>query len=162
MPEFRILPMVPSISSCAKPVSVLSFYFNVHDPEFSSITQVISSDPGKYTSLSYVKAPLYDQVTNALIGYKTTTDTLQQVDTNLYDITNYSTYQILGQGTISWNGFYENTIPSNLYPLGTMLESNIVSTSGVFLGRQGTVQLSVLPSGQRHHQFLIFFFKCPI
>jgi len=152
MSEFRILPIVPSNAqiSCPKSLYVLSFYFNVHDPEFSSINQVISSDPGKYTSLSYVKAPLYDQETNVLIGYKTTTDTLQQVEKNLYDITNYSTYQILGQGTISWNGFYENTIPSNIYPLGTKLESNIVSTSGVFLGRQGTVQLQVLPSGQRN------------
>jgi len=152
MSEFRILPIVLSNAqfSCPKPPYVLSFYFNVLDPEFSSITQVISSIPGKYTSLSYVKAPLYDQETNALIGYKTTTDTLQQVENNLYDITNYSTYQILGQGTISWNGFYENTIPSNIYPLGTELESNIVSTSGVFLGRQGTVQLKVLPSGQRN------------
>uniref|UniRef100_A0A6C0IDM1 Uncharacterized protein n=1 Tax=viral metagenome TaxID=1070528 RepID=A0A6C0IDM1_9ZZZZ len=129
---------------------VLSFYFNVHDPEFSSITQVVSSDPGKYTSLSYVKAPLYDSDTNVMIGYKVTTDTLQQVGDSLYYITNYSTYQILGQGTISWNGFYENTIPSHLYPVGTQLKSNIVSTSGQYLGQQGTVKLTVLPSGQRN------------
>jgi len=152
MSAFRIWPVVLSNPNviCPKSPYVLSFYFNVNDPEFSSVTQVISSAPGTYTSLSYVKAPLYDTVTNALIGYKITTDILQQVGDNLYDITNYSTYNIIGQGTISWNGFYENTIPSNIYPLGTELASNIVSTSGVFLGRQGTVQLTVLPSGQRN------------
>jgi hypothetical protein len=157
MPEFRILPLVSSSdpkSSCTK--TSFSFYFDVHDPEFSSITQVISSDPGKYTSVSYVKAPLYDTATNALIGYKTTTGTLQQVGTNLYNINNSSTYHIIGRGTISWNGFYENTIPSNLYPLGTVLESNIVSTSGAFLGQQGTVKLVVLPSGQRNIMVKIF------
>lgn len=152
MPEFTILPIVVPNSkiSCAQSPYVLSFYFDVNDPEFSSITQIISSDPGEYTSVSYVKAPLCDSLTDALIGYKTTTGTLQQVENNLYDITNNSTYHIIGQGTISWNGFYENTIPSNIYPLGTELESNIVSTSGVFLGRQGTVQLKVLNSGQRN------------
>jgi hypothetical protein len=127
---------------------VLSFYFNVNDPEFSSTTQVVSSDP--YISLSYVKAPLYDSTTNEPIGYKMTTDTLQQVGENLYYIVNYSTYSINEQGTISWNGFYQNTIPSNLYPLGTQLQSNIVSTSGTYLLKKGTVKLSVLPSGQRN------------
>ena len=127
---------------------ILSFYFNAHDPLFSSTTKLVSSEP--YITLSYITAPLYDSTTNSVIGYKITTDTLQQIADNLYYITNYSTYNILGQGTISWNGFYENTIPSHLYPVGTQLKSNIVSTSGTFLGQSGTVKLTVLPSGQRN------------
>ena len=127
---------------------VLKFYFKV-DSEFSSFTKVVNSEPGNYISSSYVKAPLYDFVTNQPIGYKVTTSTLQQAGDNLYYIVNNSTYTIYVQGTISWNGFYENTTPSNIYPPGTKLKSNIVSTSGTYLGKTGTVKLTVQPSGQR-------------
>jgi len=135
---------------------VLTFYFDVNDPEFSSTTTTVSTEPGDYISQSYVKAPLYDSTTNQKIGYKVTTSTLQQVGENLYYIVNSSTYNIDGQGTISWNGFYENTVPSNLYPLGTVLKSNIVSTSGAYLNKQGTVKLTVLPSGQRNVKVTLF------
>lgn len=136
----------------------LSFYFDVNDPEFSSTTTTVSTEPGKYISQSYVKAPVYDSTSKLKIGYKVTTSTLQQVAENLYYIVNSSTYSIDGQGTISWNGFYENTIPSNLYPLGTVLKSNIVSTSGSYLQKQGTVKLTVLPTGQRNVK--VTFFEC--
>jgi len=38
----------------------LNFYFSVKDPEFTTTTTVVPSQPGNYISHVFVRSPLYD------------------------------------------------------------------------------------------------------
>ncbi len=134
--------------------SKLSFYFKTTDPEFSVTTQNISNKPGNLVQQVFIKCPIYNKH-NKQIGYKTSTDVLQQLNSNLYSVRISNTYYIEGEGTINWDYSFLNNVPSVLYPIGVLAESNIISGTGKFLGLNGNVTLLPTSDGLRHVK--IFF-----
>jgi len=126
----------------------LNFYFTTKDPQFSSTTAVVSSEPGKYISHAFVKTPIYD-FTDAVIGYKVSDDYVQQVDVNKYIVRLNNTYYLEGKGTISWQYVFENDTNNIYYPINKLAASNIISATGDYYGKNGFVSLFPKPDGTR-------------
>jgi hypothetical protein len=126
----------------------LNFYFTTKDPQFSTTTTVVSSNPENYISHVFVKAPLYD-FTDSLIGYKVTDDYVQQVGVNKYIIRLNNTYYLEGRGTISWQYVFENDTNKVFYPINKIAASNIISATGEFYGKSGFVSLFPKQDGSR-------------
>ena len=130
----------------------LNFYFNINDPTFTSKTVVIQDSPN-YISHAFVKADIYDSITDQRIGYKATDDYVQQVETDKYIVRLNNTYYFDTDGitgSISWMYSFENTTPSIYYPIGVPVVTNIISTTGDYYGKTGSVTLMPLANGARN------------
>jgi len=130
----------------------LNFYFNIHDPTFTSKTVVIQDSPN-YISHAFVKSDIYDSSTNQRIGYKATDDYVQQVEDNKYIVRLNNVYYFDTDGingSISWVYSFENTTPNIYYPVGIPVVTNIISTTGSYYGKTGSVTLVPLPDGARN------------
>lgn len=128
----------------------LNFYFTTQDPNFVAQPMVVDTTPGKYISHVFVRAPLYSFDNNPVpIGYKVTDDYVQQVAENKYIIRLNNTYYLEGRGSISWQYVFENDIPAVYYPVNQLTASNIISTTGEFFGKSGTVSLFPKEDGSR-------------
>jgi len=125
----------------------LGFYFNKNDPKFKTTTINVSSDP--FISHSFVKAPIYDLSTNKQIGYKVSDDYVQQVSNKKYIVRLNNTYYLEGKGSISWLYVFENNKPEVYYPVNVPAVSTIISGTGVYYGKKGTVSLLPKPNGLR-------------
>ena len=130
-------------------MSTLSFSFNIHDPEFTTQTTVVNPNSPTYIAHVFLRCPIYDNC-GFQIGYKIADDYIQQVDINQYIVRINSSYYIYNQGTISWQYTFMNTIPSQFYPIGILAESNIIATTGKYLGKNGNVSLMPNADGSRN------------
>jgi hypothetical protein len=126
----------------------LSFNFNINDPEFKTLTNVINNSETNYLSHSFIQTPIYDNF-NVKIGHKVSDDYIQQLDTNLYAVRINATYFFLNGGTISWRYSFYNNAPNYYYPLNVDNVSNIISTTGEYYGKTGVVSLKALEDGSR-------------
>jgi len=77
-------------------------------------------------------------------------DTIQQTGPNQYVVSIDSIYTFNNLGTISWSTNFINSIPSQFYPINTLFQSNITSTTGVYLGKKGIVSLVAQNNGIRN------------
>jgi len=125
----------------------LSFYFSSKDPNFKTNTVVVQDLP-RYISHSFVETPIYD-FSEKKIGYKVSDDYIQQVDTNKYIVRLNNTYYIEGKGSISWLYVFENSKPEIYYPINVGASSTIISGTGDYFGKTGTVTLFPKPDGSR-------------
>ena len=128
---------------------VIAFNFSINDPAGRTTTSVVPSSTNNYVAHSFLQIPIYN-VAGVQIGYKVSDDYIQQIAANQFAVRISSTYFIQGQGTITWNASFVNTQPNFLYPVGTIVTSNIVSTSGTYLGRTGRVALLANADGSRN------------
>ena len=124
----------------------ISFYFNKNDPEFKTFP--ITAQQSPYIGHWFITAPLYNS-SGVKIGYKASDDYIQQISDNQYLIRLNNIYYIDGQGTITWNYAFINNNPNPYYPDGTVAKSNIVSTTGNYLGTSGIVSLTPQKDGRR-------------
>jgi hypothetical protein len=128
----------------------LNFYFTTKDPNFIVNTNVISDNPNNYLSHVFVRAPLYSFDNNPIpIGYKVTDDYVQQVAEKKYIIRLNNTYYLEGKGSISWQYVFENNKPEVYYPINQLAASNIISSTGEYFGKTGTVSLFPKDDGSR-------------
>ena len=127
----------------------LSFYFSAKDPQFFTKTIVLNDSSTNYLAQVFITAPLYNNC-GQLIGSKVSTDTLQQTGPNQYVINIDSTYTFNDGSTITWHISFTNTTPSVLYPAHQLFQSNIVSTTGIYLGKKGIVSLIANEDGVRN------------
>jgi len=127
----------------------IEFTFSTKDPEFKTfVVNVENPVSNNLIQHAFVSTPIYDKY-NKKIGYKVSDDYIQQVSVDKYLIRIQNTYYIEGCGTISWNYSFLNTTSSYYYPLGTTAKSNIISTTGKFLGKTGFVSLKPYEDGTR-------------
>jgi hypothetical protein len=132
--------------------SPIEFFFDINDPEFFSETVILNNSPGKYISHVFIKCPIYNKDSNGnktQIGYKVSDDYVQQVDTDKYLVRINNTYYFNNSGTISWQYSFLNTKPLVFYPVNTVAMSNIISTTGPYLGTKGYVRLLPTADGLR-------------
>jgi len=127
----------------------LSFYFNSKDPNFFTKTVVINDSITNYIAQVFITAPIYNQC-GQVIGSKVSSDTIQQTGPNQYVVSIDSIYTFNNLGTISWSTNFINSIPSQFYPINTLFQSNITSTTGVYLGKKGIVSLVAQNNGIRN------------
>lgn len=127
----------------------LSFYFSANDPNFFTKTIVLNDSTTNYLAQVFITAPIYNQC-GQVIGSKVSTDTIQQVGPNQYVVNIDSTYTFTHRGSVSWNVTFNNTIPSVLYPTHQLFQSNIVSTTGIYLGKKGYVSIVANDNGIRN------------
>ena len=127
----------------------LSFYFNAKDPSFFTKTVVLNDSSTNYIAQVFITAPIYNDC-GLLIGSKVSTDTIQQTGPNQYVINIASTYTFTDRGSITWLITFTNTIPSVLYPTNQLFQSNIVSTTGIFLEKHGRVSIVASDNGTRN------------
>ncbi len=128
----------------------LEFSFSIHDPEFKTWTvDVPNPIPNNLINHAFVSTPIYDKLNNK-IGYKVSDDYVQQVNANQYLVRIHNTYYIDGHGTISWDYSFLNDAPTIYYPVGVKAKSNIVSTTGCYLGKTGFVSLYPNADGTRN------------
>lgn len=130
----------------------LKFYFDKNDPEFINTTIVVNDTPGNYISHDFVKCPIYKKYSCGnikRIGYKVADDYIQQLDTNKYSVKINSTYYFEDKGTISWQYSFINNVPEVYYPVNKIATSNITSTTGCYLYKNGYVHLLPKQDGIR-------------
>jgi hypothetical protein len=125
----------------------LSFYFSTKDTNFQTNTVVVQEKP-RYISHSFVETPIYD-FSNKQIGYKVSDDYIQQVDDNKYIVRLNNTYYLEGKGSISWLYVFENNKPEIYYPINVQAASTIISGTGEYFGKTGTVTLFPKTDGTR-------------
>lgn len=133
-------------------IDCLRFYFDKNDPKFVTKTVVVDDTSGNYISHVFVKCPIYKEYNCGnvkQIGYKIADDYVQQVDTNKYLVRINSTYFIDNYGTISWQYSFMNSVPEVYYPLNIVAASNIICTTGKYLGKRGYVNLTATDDGIR-------------
>lgn len=130
------------------PSEPINFYFSAKDPEFVTKHIVVESKSPNYISHSFVRCPIYN-LKNKQIGYKVSDDYIQQVSQNKYIVRLNNTYQ-LKNGTISWQYVFENDKPEIYYPVDIPAFSNIISATGNYYGKSGTVTLIPLQNGRRN------------
>jgi hypothetical protein len=133
----------------------ISFYFNAKDPNFFTKTIVLNESSTNYLAQVFITAPIYNNCGH-LIGSKVSTDTIQQTGPNQYVINIDSTYTFLNSGTINWHISFTNNIPSVLYPTNQLFQSNIVSTTGIYLGKQGIVSIVANNNGLRNVNIVFY------
>jgi len=83
------------------------------------------------------------------IGYKVSDDYIQEVDKNKYIVRLNNTYYIEGKGSISWLYVFENNVPQIYYPVNVEVASTIISGTGDYFGKTGTITLFPKPDGSR-------------
>ena len=127
----------------------IKFFFNIHDPEFYSKPIIVDTTPGKYISHVFIRCPIYDRRTNKKIGYKVSDDYLQQLGPDKYSVRISNTYYFKNGGTISWSYAFINNVPEVYYPVGKVAESNVINTTGYYLGKKGHVKLLPTADGLR-------------
>jgi hypothetical protein len=132
----------------------LFFYFNKNDPEFMTTTNVVSNEPN-YISHSFVRCPIYD-IYDRKIGYKVSDDYVQQVGQDKYIVRLNNSYYFKNRGTISWQYIFNNNKPEIYYPVGVPAVSNIISGTGDFLHKHGTVSLLPDANGKRFVEITFF------
>jgi hypothetical protein len=125
----------------------LSFYFSTKDQNFKTNTVVVQETP-RYISHSFVETPIYD-FSEKKIGYKVSDDYIQQVDNNKFIVRLNNTYYIDGKGSISWLYVFENNKPEIYYPVNVEAVSTIISGTGEYFGKTGTVTLFPKTDGSR-------------
>jgi len=125
----------------------LSFYFTTKDKNFKTTTIVVQDKP-RYISHSFVETPVYD-FSDKKIGYKVSDDYIQEVASNKYIVRLNNTYYIEGKGSISWLYVFENNIPEIFYPVNVEAASTIISGTGDYFGKTGTVTLFPKSDGTR-------------
>jgi hypothetical protein len=126
----------------------LNFYFSSKDPKFISKNVVVEAASPNYISHAFVRCPIYN-LKGEKIGYKVSDDYVQQVSHNKYVVRLNNTYTFK-DGTISWQYVFENDKPEIFYPVGIPAISNIISTTGSYYGKTGTVTLIPLADGKRN------------
>ncbi len=127
-------------------------FFDKNDPQFKSKTVVVDDTSGNYISHVFIKCPIYKKYTCGnikKIGYKVADDYVQQVDTDKYLVRINSTYYIENEGTITWQYSFINNVPEVYYPLDIDASSNIICTTGCYLGKKGFVNLLPTSDGKR-------------
>ena len=110
-------------------------------------TVVVEEKP-RYISHSFVETPIYD-FSDKKIGYKVSDDYIQQVETNKYIVRLNNTYYLEGKGSISWLYVFENNKPEIYYPVNVQAASTIISGTGEYFGKTGTVTLFPKLDGTR-------------
>ena len=125
----------------------LSFFFSAKDPDFKTTTVVVQQTP-RYISHSFVETPIYD-FNNKKIGYKVSDDYVQEVESKKYIVRLNNTYYIDGKGSISWLYVFENDKPEIYYPINVQAASTIISGTGDYFGKSGTVTLFPKQDGSR-------------
>lgn len=124
----------------------LKFHFNKNDASFQSTPVVIQESP--YIGHWFISCPIYNCHNNQ-IGYKVSDDIIQQVG-NTYLVRLNNTYFIKGKGSISWQYSFMSSQPNPYYPIGTIAKSTIISGTGEYMGKKGTVKLTPLSNGRRN------------
>jgi hypothetical protein len=135
----------------------LKFFFDKNDPEFVSETIVVDNTPEKYISHVFIKCPIYKKYNCGImrkIGYKVADDYVQQVGINKYLVRINSTYYFDNAGTVSWQYSFLNNVPEVYYPLNKIAQSNIICTTGCYLGKTGYVSLLPTEDGLRKVKIL--------
>ena len=138
---------------CCPKSCTLRFFFDKNDPQFITNTIIVNNTPGNYISHVFVKCPIYKEYQCGnikKIGYKVADDYVQQLDTDKYSVRINSTYYIEGSGTISWQYSFINNVPEVYYPLNTNASSNIICTTGNYVGKRGYVNLLATSDGKRN------------
>lgn len=131
----------------------LDFYFSIKDKNFTTKTTVVDSSSTNYISHAFVRCPIYNY-SNEKIGYKVSDDYVQQVDKNKYIVRLNNTYLFYDKqnqvtGTLSWQYVFENNKPEIYYPVDVSASSTIVSGTGIYKGKNGTVTLLPKKNGRR-------------
>ncbi len=125
----------------------LNFFFSAKDPQFKTKTVVVEDKENNYISHVFVRCPLYNNKKEK-IGYKVSDDYVQQVSPNKYLVRLNNTYYF-NRGTISWQYVFMNDKPEVYYPVGIPAVSNIISATGTYYGKTGTVTLIPTADGLR-------------
>jgi hypothetical protein len=126
----------------------LSFNLNLHDPNAFTKTLILNESP--YIAHVFLKVPIYDDF-NVQIGYKVANNYIQQLTDNQYSIKINSTYYFYNNNSsVNWEFCFINDTPNYYYPLNTPNASNIISTTGEYLGKTGVVSLIAKEDGSRY------------
>jgi hypothetical protein len=126
----------------------LNFHFNLEDPNAASQTNIVNPSDTNYIAHAFIKTPIYDDF-NVQIGYKVSDDYIQQLSTNVYSVRINSTYFFFNNSTISWQYSFLNDKPTYFYPLNIPNTSNIISSTGLYLNKTGTITLIANKNGTR-------------
>jgi hypothetical protein len=127
----------------------LSFYFNTREAAQNTKRIVVDDSPDNYKAQLFITSPLYNIETNEVIGSKTTVDDIQQTGPSQYLLHIQTTYMLNDMGSVSWQFSTYNNTPSQFFTTAVPSVSNIVSTTGDFLGRTGTVSVAPSPTDLR-------------
>lgn len=134
----------------------LLFYFNTKDKSYKVATEVYDKEPNLITQ-TFVNAPIYQWNTNNLIGYVLSDDYTQQIDDNSYILRINQTFYFQKKDSISWYFTCKKQHPNNLFPPNTLSTSTIISGTGLYYGKEGTV--TVQPMGNHIYQVSITFLQ---
>ena len=131
-------------------VQSLSFYFAVQDPSFTSETIVLKETPN-YIAHAFVKTDIFDYYTDERIGYKVSDDYVQQVEDNKFIVRLNNTYYFDNgsNGSISWMYSFISDTNEIYYPVDVPVNTNIISTTGDYYGKTGSILLIPLEDGMR-------------
>ena len=132
----------------------LKFFFSTKDAKFITNNIVVNASTTNYISHAFVRCPIY-KCSNNQIGYKVSDDYVQQVAPNKYIIRLNNTYSFNDKngnpiGTISWQYVFENTKPEIYYPVNVPASSTIISGTGIYKGKTGSVKLLPKSDGSRY------------
>lgn len=127
----------------------LSFYFNIRQAAQNTKRVVVDNSPDKYKAQLFITSPLYSLGTDEMIGSKSTVSDIQQTGPSQYLLHIQTTYMLNDRGSVSWQFSTYNNTPSQFFTTAVPSVSNIVSTTGEFLGRTGTVSVAPSPTDLR-------------
>lgn len=116
----------------------LVFYFNTKDKNYKSFTETYDQEPNLITQ-SFVNAPIYQWNTNSQIGYLLSDDYVQQIEDKSYILRINQTFYFQKKDSISWYFVCKKAHPNNFFPPASLSTSTIISGTGLYYGKQGTV-----------------------
>ena len=109
---------------------------------------------GTYIRRGYAQIPIMDN-SGQVIGYEVNDSVIQNQGEDNYIYRLNTTYNLANKGTINvlFNLNIENL--DVLFPVGRTIQGDIISGSGIYLGKTGTVTVVVSGKATRDIQFVI-------
>jgi hypothetical protein len=132
--------------------SKLALYDNINEPNYKLKEVIIQSAP--YIGNWFFTSILYDK-NNIKIGYKSGNVYVQEDSNGKYLARHFTTYYIIGKGSISWQYANINDQPNANYPLGIVIKARITSGTGDYVNANGCVKLTPKADGGRVYSYFI-------
>ena len=128
----------------------LNFYYTINDPQFKSFTENVKNNiPNNTTINVYISTPIYD-VYGVEIGYKRSSNIIQELNPNEYMITVNTTYYINNVGSVNIQTMYLNNKPSNIYTTGETYTGTLVLETGNYFAKTGVSSTTANADGTRY------------
>lgn len=125
----------------------INFHYNLFDSKERTAKTIIIQEEPNYLAKSFIKIPIYSDVTNEKIGYRVSNQVIKQVQPELFLYRHHITFYFLeNNSSITWLDNFESK--SRLIVSGNTEDySTIESATGEYVGSKGTVSLVFQENG---------------